>query len=235
MHFLYLDESGKSGPKDFTQPWYVLGGVVVHESRWVAMEASLNARIDELVPPPRSDDWELHMAHLFHGKSHFKGMPKATRYALVDAVFDAIDAHDAKVIVVAIDKRAHDRKYYEPDPVEGLAYRFMIERFNTYVGRHEDKLGLVVCDEQKELEKATRHAHSHYRRLGTGQAVIDHVIETPFFTPSHWSRMLQVVDVVTYWTALHLRGKTEPSYWDRIEPRLDRYPLHTGKGLKLFP
>ena len=30
VHLLYLDESGKSGPKDFSQPYYVLGGMIVH-------------------------------------------------------------------------------------------------------------------------------------------------------------------------------------------------------------
>ena len=69
MHFLYLDESGKSGKLDYTQPFYVLGGLAVHESVWLAMETDLNARIDALVPPPRDFHWELHMVELFHGKS----------------------------------------------------------------------------------------------------------------------------------------------------------------------
>lgn len=234
MHFLYLDESGKSGPQDFTQPWYVLGGLIIHDSRWHAMEADLNSRIDALVPPPRPDTWELHMAHIFHGKSHFRQMPRETRYGLVDAAFDVLDEHEATLIMVAIDKHAHAERYAAPDPVEGIAYRFMLERFNAYLARREDGLGAVVCDEQKEQEGATRRAHSFYQRQGTGWQLIDHVIETPFFTPSHWSRMLQLVDVATYWTAKHLKSGDD-RYWPRIEQRLDRYPNHRGSGLKIFP
>lgn len=234
VHLLYVDESGKSGAQDFKQPWYVLGGLVVHESAWQAMEADLNREVDRLVPPPREDTWELHMAHLHHRKGAFSRTPATVRFALVDAVFDVLDHHGATLIVVGIDKKAHDRKYRYPQPVEEVAYRLMLERFNTHVGRQADKLGVVVCDEQKQVERATRKAHSQYRRVGTGMAVIDHVIETPFFTPSHWSRMLQMVDIVAYYAARHLRGATA-SYWSRIEKRLDGYPSYGGKGLKTFP
>jgi hypothetical protein len=236
VHLLYLDESGKSGPKDFTQPWYVLGGLVVPEDGWQAVEADLNARIDAIVPPPRSDSWELHMSQLYHRKGPFAGMPSPERFGLVDAVFDVMDQHDLKLIFVGVDKKGLRQKYRYPDSVEEIAYRLMLERFNTYVGRHQgDQLGLVVSDEQKEIELATRKAHSRYRRDGTGVAQIDQVIETPFFTPSHWSRMLQMIDVATYYVARHLRGATTATYWGRIEQRLDGYPSYAGKGLKTFP
>lgn len=186
MHLLYLDESGKSGPTDYTQPWYVLGGLILPEKDWQSVETDLNAAIDAVVPPPRPDDWELHMSLIHHRKKHFAGMPAKDRFALVDAVFDVMEAYELKMIFVGIDKEAHRKKYAYPDPVEALAYRFMLERFNYCVGR-QNSLGLVVADEQKEVEISTRKAHSRYRRDGTGLARIEHVIETPFFTPSHWS------------------------------------------------
>jgi hypothetical protein len=46
--------------------------------------------------------------------------------------------------------------------------------------------------------------------------------------------MLQIIDVATYYVARHLRGVETP-YWKRIEPRLDWYPYHAGRGLKRFP
>jgi hypothetical protein len=179
------------------------------------------------------------MADIYHGKGHFKRMPRSTRNALVDSVFDVLDAHHPTLIMVGIHKRAHNLRYAYPDPVENVAYRFMIERYNTYLGRQSDHRGIVVCDEQKELATLTRRAHSQYRREGTEWTEIESVIETAFFTPSHWSRMLQVVDVVTYWTARYLRsrlvGTASPRYWARIEPHLDCHPLYRGKGLKVFP
>lgn len=234
MHLLYVDESGKSGPTDYTQPWYVLGGLILPEEDWQQVESDLNAAIDAVAPPPRPDDWELHMSLIAHRKKHFASMPAKDRFALVDAVFDVMDAYKLKMIFVGIDKEAHRKKYSYPDPVEDVAYMFMLERFNYCVGR-QGTLGLVVADEQKEIEISTRKAHSRYRRDGTGLSQIEHVIETPFFTPSHWSRPLQMIDVAAYYVARHLRGATTASYWGRIERRLDGYPNYKGKGLKTFP
>jgi hypothetical protein len=235
VHLLYLDESGKSGPKDFDQPWYVLGGLVIPQADWQPIETDLNKTIDRIVPPPRPADWELHMSQIYHRKGFFKGMLPEKRFGLVDAVFDVMDRYECTLIFIAVDKKSHAARYRYPEPVEPLAYRFMLERFNTYVGRSKDELGLVVCDEQKEVEIATRKAHSHYRKVGTGATQIEHVIETSFFTPSHWSRMLQMIDVATYYVARRLRGATTASYWARIERRLDGYPKYDGKGLKTFP
>ena len=235
MHLLYLDESGKSGAKDFTQPWYVLGGLVIPEGVWQPVETDLNTEIDRIVPPPRPADWELHMSQIHHRKGVFKSMPTQERFGLVDAVFDVMDRYECTLIFIGVDKKAHDGRYKFPEPVEPLAYRFMLERFNTFVGRSRDGLGLVVCDEQKEVELATRKAHSRYRKVGTGMATIDNVVETPFFTPSHWSRMLQMIDVATYYVARHLRGATTASYWPRIERRLDGYPELRREGPQDLP
>jgi Protein of unknown function (DUF3800) len=197
VHFLYVDESGKSGFHDPEQPFFVLGGLAIHDTQWIPMEHDLNDRIDALVPPPRAHEWELHMADMFHGNRRFKGVPRAIRRGLWEAVLDVLDQHEATLIFIAIDKEALRTKDRYPSPPETIANRYMMERFNTFLGRRDDKIGLIVSDDQKGAEDTIRRAHSEYRRFGTGYAVIDHVIETPFFAPSHWSRMLQVIDVAT--------------------------------------
>jgi hypothetical protein len=85
-------------------------------------------------------------------------------------------------------------KYFYPQPPARLAYEYMIERFDRYLSRKQDRLGMIVSDEQKG-ERTIRAAHEAYRRRGTSQQMIDHVIETPFFAPSHNSWMIQIVDV----------------------------------------
>lgn len=118
MHFLYIDESGKSGPTDYSQPWYVLGGLILPEEKWKAVERDLNEVIEAVVPSPRPDDWELHMSLIAHRKKHFSQMSEADRFALVDAVFDVMDWHALTLIFVGIDKQKHRKKYSYPDPVE---------------------------------------------------------------------------------------------------------------------
>ena len=129
------------------------------EDRWQAVEADLNAAIEAIVPAPRPDDWELHMSLIAHRKKHFSQMSEKDRFELVDAVFDVMEWHDLRLIFVGIDKEKHRKKYSYPDPVEDVAYMFMLERFNYCVARL-GTLGLVVADEQKEIEISTRKAHS---------------------------------------------------------------------------
>jgi hypothetical protein len=238
MYFLYVDESGKSGLRDPVQPYHVLGGLAVHESTWQAMEADLNVRIDAIVPPPRPHDWELHMTDMVNGKGWFAGMPRKDRGLLCDAVLDVIDAHDPTFIFTVVDKQKHLAKYVTPDPPEDVTYLMMIERFQYFL-EEKDEVGVIVSDDQKGSEDHIRKAHSSYRREGTGYASILHVIETPFFAPSHWSRMLQIIDVATWLLANKLRnqakGKPPPSEWARIVPHLRGYPAYAGRGLKIFP
>jgi len=234
VHLLYLDESGKSGPGDRHQPWYVLGGVIVHESAWRGIGEELGREVDRIFPPPRDDRWEIHMADIHHRKRFFKGAPKAARERLIDAIYAVLELHQPTLIFVAIDKRTVKQHHPVEEPVEQIAYRYMLERFNFHVGRRKEGLGIVILDEQQEWERPTRRSHSRYLREGTEYASIEHVIETPFFTPSHWSPILQIADVVTYHVARKLRGEPCPQ-WRRIEPLLDCYPQYWGKGLKIYP
>jgi hypothetical protein len=91
VYFLCVDESGKSGLNDPAQPYHVLGGLIVGESPWRAMEADLNGRIDAIVSPPRPHTWELHMTDMVNGKGIFKSMRRQDRKALSDPVLDVID------------------------------------------------------------------------------------------------------------------------------------------------
>ena len=104
VYVLYVDESGRSGLHDPTQPYHILGGVAFHDSEWKAIERTLIASVDVLVPPPRPHAWELHMAHIFHGKGHFKAMPRTTREGLVDAVINLFGLFQMTLFMMVIDK-----------------------------------------------------------------------------------------------------------------------------------
>jgi Protein of unknown function (DUF3800) len=239
VYFLYVDESGKSGLHDRVQPYHILGGLVVHETTWHAMESDLNDRIDALVPPPRPHDWELHMTDIHNRKGWFKGMSRVTCDALRDAVLDVLDDHRPTLIFTVLDKQGHVAKYgMRAKPPEDYTYMLMIERFNHFLGRRGE-IGLIVSDDQKGSEDTIRKAHSSYRKSGTTYTQIQHVIETPFFAPSHWSRMLQVVDVATWLLNRGMRnqaeGLPEPPQMQRLEQHLDGYPNYMGKGIKVVP
>jgi Protein of unknown function (DUF3800) len=244
MYLLYTDESGKSGLRDPIQPYHALGGVVVHDSDWLAVERDLMGRIDALVPPPRVDGWELHMTDIWNGKGFCRRIPRATREALWGAVLDVIDAHRLTLFMMVIDKAAHVQQYAHPQSPESLVYEFMIERFDRFLHRQGDRVGMVVADEAKGQEDTIRAAHASYRASGTSQQSIHYVVETPFFVPSHYSVMLQLIDVATWWCTRTLRtapsrdivtGSTTVAEWGRLRQWLDVAPSGQIVGFKIFP
>ena len=52
----------------------------------------------------------------------------------------------------------------------------MIERFDRYLQRQQDTVGMIVSDDQKGEEKIIRSAQEAYRRRGTSQQRIDNVM-----------------------------------------------------------
>jgi hypothetical protein len=233
VFFLYLDESGKSGLDDPAQPYYVLGGMAIPDTSIQAIQADLMTRIDRFVPPPRHERWELHMTDIVHGKGPFKVMPRGTRDGLLAAVCDVMDAHTPKLLMCAVNKQKLKKKYKRPDAPEDIAYTFMTERYDVFLGRRQPTVGIIVSDDQKGAEERLRRALSHYRSAGTMWQTIKHIVEAPFFVPSHWSTGIQMVDVAAYWCNRALQatdaGEAEPAPWTRLKRHLD------FQGLKVFP
>jgi hypothetical protein len=237
---LYVDESGKSGPRDPRQPSYILAGVIVSEAQWRDVEVDLAARVDLICLPPRPSNWEIHAADIAHGKRFAKGLSRNNKRALIGAVLDVIDAFDLRLEFVVIDKLAHLQKYMNPVPFELLAYRFMIERFEYFLGNHADQpLGMVVSDDQKGQEETIRAAHAALRKQGSTYGQIVRIVETPFFAPSHASCMLQIADVCAYQCNRLLRAERArlavPEEWNRLVPHIDNIPGRGFVGFKRFP
>jgi hypothetical protein len=179
------------------------------------------------------------MAQIFHGKGHFTAMPRTTREGLVDAVINLFGNFQMTLFMMVIDKPGLTARYVYPAPPARLAYEFMIERFDKFLARQQDRVGIIVSDDQKGEERTIRTAHEAYRRSGTSQQAIDFVVETPFFVPSHNSWMIQIVDVATFWCNrwLKTRPAPPPNEWTRLDPYLDRSPTGSpnGYGSKFFP
>ncbi|HEY4025236.1 MAG TPA: DUF3800 domain-containing protein [Candidatus Dormibacteraeota bacterium] len=241
MFLLYVDESGKSGLNDPTQPYFVLAGVVVKNEDWRAIETAFEKAIEAIVPRPgRPPRWELHMADIANGQGHFKATPRRDRRRLCDAVLDLIDEFDLTLIATIVDKKGMQQKReWAKRPPEDWAYEFLVERYQHLLRRRQE-LGIVVGDEQKGAEALNRTSHALWRRSGTSALrKVDRIVETVFFLPSHHSLMLQLADGVAYWCNRAMRAaaarKEEPPEWTRLSRHLDA--LDNGKrvGFKLWP
>jgi len=241
MFLLYVDESGKSGLKDATQPYFVLAGVVVKNADWRAIETVFDKKVEAIRPRSgRPADWEIHMTDVENGKGHCAGMKRSDRRLLCDAVLDLIDQFDLTLIVMVLDKKKmQTRKQWSTKPPDDWAYEFMVERYQHLLRRRQE-LGIVVADEQKGSDALSRTSHASWRRSGTSALTkVDRILETVFFLPSHHSLMLQLADGVAYWASRAMKasaaGKPEPPQWVRLKAHLDTHANGKVVGFKVWP
>jgi len=99
MYLVYLDESGNSGTNlsDTQQPIFILGALVVEESKWRSVEAGLEAIVEQHFPSPRPSSFEMHATELRNGKGYFRGIGVAQRLAAWHACMEL-----AKIITCAL-------------------------------------------------------------------------------------------------------------------------------------
>jgi hypothetical protein len=241
VNLLYIDESGKSGIRDPNQPYFVLSGIVVDDSKWRQIESHLEKEIESIVPRKlRPAGWELHMADIEAGKGHFKAMRRADRRALVEAVVSTIEKFDLTLLIMIVDKaQLSKRRRQSALGADHWAYEFMVERYQHLLRRRR-AIGIVVGDEQKGAEALSRTDHALWRRSGTSALKkVDRVLETVFFLPSHYSLMLQMADVVAWWAnramRLAAKGSPEPAVWTRLTAHVDTHANGKVVGYKVWP
>ena len=92
MHFIYLDESGNTGNNlsDATQPIFVLGALIVPEDKWLKLEGELAAAIDQIFPPPRPDDFEVHASEIINPRGYDTGV-EMKKFTWVDSQIPLIE------------------------------------------------------------------------------------------------------------------------------------------------
>lgn len=205
MNLVYLDESGNSGVNlgDIQQPVFVLGALIVPESRWLALEKQLEV----LVEPFRAnhgDRFEIHAHELARGEGCFKGVGLGERLSLRDALMDCAISEKLRFAYRSIVKKRYLR-WLEQAYGGGvfinphLAAFPLVAQILNGILRNDgpDELGILICDENREVyldvERTLR-----LLRGDPGLLRLDRIIEKGFFIDSRKSLVLQLADLCTY-------------------------------------
>lgn len=199
----YVDES-------FDADEYFLGALIADSEEAHA----LGKGIDDLMRAIHDEygvsaSTELHGYELFHGTGGWDSLhplPKA-RVSIFGRVIELICAHDVTLRVQRISARGLARNYTTPWPSEKVAWQFLLQQINEHaVGLHTTTF--VIADELNSHE-ARRLALSDYRERGTPggwrSSTMPNISDTILFVPSHHSRMIQAVDLVTFIAHRHKR------------------------------
>jgi hypothetical protein len=201
MFLIYLDESGK--PSRDKEENYVMGGIIIHESRWNEIDKAI-AKLKEEFFGLNSDVYEVHMAEIIHGTKLYQAVPLKKRLDFLKKLFEVIEPLEFRVVGAIIKKE----KIYPGKSIEDWGFRFLFERICWNLkdlneslinaGQNEQK-GIMVMDSIHP--KYDEKIRNKFRALFVdGTYYVDnlYLIEDPLFTNSHWRNLCQLADCVTY-------------------------------------
>lgn len=150
---------------------------------------------------------ELHGHALFHGQDDWAalaGMARA-RIGVYRQVFDAIAAHDVRILIRGVHVPQLKQRYAAPDHPHAVVLQHLLERIDEYAASREvDEFALVIADEVDDAAEYRRDLWDFQRRgtVGWRARQITRIVDTMHFVPSHASRLVQAADLVAY---LHRR------------------------------
>jgi hypothetical protein len=205
MILVYIDESGDTGHNlsDKQQPVFVLGALIVPQSKWKELEQQFHAIIVSFFGADALDTFELHTMDLVSRRGLFKPLSLEQTKLFRDKCLKLTQKLDIKIVYRSIEKKEF-QKFCEKNYGKGIsiapyimALPFVCTRINEIIKAAND-LGILIFDEHHnllEIEKSLRTL-----RLDASSALqAEHLIEQGFFVDSSRSEALQLVDLVLYY------------------------------------
>ena len=214
MHLFYIDESGNTGNNaaDQTQPHHLLAALAVDAVRIRAIEADVKALgFKHFGKAASNTDFEFHGYDIHSGKgTYFKPLKVAQRIQIMDELLELVVQHNIPIFYAEIDKQNAPKKYHPHQ----LAFLFLVERIEDYLrgieaatafsgeGSGGDALGLLVADENEDIEQRLIDDLDYFKTVDTGfgwrPTQAKHIIDSIHFVRSNNNELIQLADVVTY-------------------------------------
>ena len=247
MHILFVDESGSAPAEDkaASQPFFVLGGIVIPEDIWAKMAADL-ARVKEHYAIRGEIKWR-NFAPEKGGKPHaLSHLSSEQKELLRVGIYEVIRRYKSVrlICVVANTAKAFELGYINSaDDLYWYSYKILTERFQYYLQDLErvvgQKLhGIVVCDHRGPKDDQ-RLRELHHKLVNSKSGVISsygNMIEGLFIAPSHLSVGIQFADMVAGAVFRAFKAK-DPRFADQIQDSFRTSPggVMEGYGLVKFP
>jgi len=220
MFLSYFDES-KHDPKK--SPYFFLGGLTFKDQVAVQFENSLaQIQYNFFGTASLSKQNEFHGNEIFGGRGNCKGRKIADRISLFSDLLNCVQNNSVVLRFVRVNVPVHKSQYAYPTPEYRLALMLYLERVCEFLDTHND-FGLVFGDyEQNEISRSildfSQFKTQHSTPMYYGRS-IDRLVDTIYFPHSHFSRFLQVSDVLLYLCQRYESGLNHTSYSDsQIEP-----------------
>ena len=226
MYFAYFDESGDSGVTDSPTAWFVLNGVLVRETVWLATLNSLitlrKSLRDRHGIAPRD---ELKGSHFRNGKGAFRGLG-ISRQARMDIYEDVLQFEsqlDIKTFSIAIHKSRAAGKGWD---ARNAAWTFALQRLHTFCLEQQDYTA-IFPDEGHGffIRQRVRHMRRFNvvpKHFGPGSIdfKVERILEDPSDRCSEDSYFVQMADLNAYATHrseyIDPRKSARSTLWDAL-------------------
>lgn len=235
MYFFYTDESGNTGAdlRSTVQPihWIVALCITPPAARQVEDAMSALA-LRYFRDRAREPDFEFHGSEIFSGRGDCRDLTPTQRVSLYGELVSLVAEHSCRLFVRGIHKQRHkrraDERGYVPEHPHTLGFRYLVERLDEWLEEHQPEqdifegappeYGLIVADEQAEVDREIVERFAFWRNHGTRQGYrareIYYFIDTVHYVPSHDSWLIQLVDCVAYLRNRYARVLRESGYQD---------------------
>ncbi len=238
MYLMYVDESGDTGLEGSPTEHFVLAGVVVHESDWMATLERLVAfrrRMREAFGLTLRT--ELHASHLLNRPGRLVSIAKNDRLTIIRAFADEVaQMEHLRCICIQVDKRNKGTGY----DVFDNAWRALIQRFANTIqhgnfprGVAAGEKGMLFPDDTDQLK--LKRLLGRMRRFnpvpnqaafGSGyrDLPVSEIVEYPSFRDSSESYFVQMADLVAFLhyqevaPSQYMRRKGGRAYFGRLAP-----------------
>lgn len=247
MHILFVDEFGTppEADKAASQPFFVLGGIVIPEDIWAKLAADL-ARLKAHYGIEGEIKWR-YFAPDKGGKPHaLSHLSAADRESLRTQLYQAVGKYKSVrlICVVSNTELAYRQPYIKTaDDIYWYSYKQLTERFQYYLQDLERTVGqklngIVVCDHRGPKDDA-RLRELHHKLLNSDKGTISsygNMVEGLFIAPSHLSVGIQFADMVAG-AVFRVYKANDKRYAEQIKASFRTSPAGKveGYGLVKFP
>jgi hypothetical protein len=258
MYFIYADESGDSGRGVGGTPFFVISGLIIHESYWNEtfgrfLELRRNLARRYHIPQRIA----LHATDIVNGNKDFHhsryGLSTDDRFNLYRDVLEFLaQITEIHVLNVFI------RKDHIPADWEGKvfdwAWTLFIQRFHNTINTggvlgNDNDYGLLITD--RTQDDRLRHimrlmrAFNHVPNLGqpgSRRILVTRLLDDPVPRNSQHSYWVQMADMIAYSLARrdYQRGRLKPhafeTYFDILDPvLLKEASRYDDQGIVYWP
>jgi hypothetical protein len=240
---MYVDDSGTPTFSSRTGQYYVLSGIIIHESHLKHIENKVREYKIPNFEGKYTDD-EVHVYDIANRMGHFSGINNPAKTLLLRNLYNTINQMPLTIISVGIDKNALPNHFPNWETVNS-AWTFIAERFDKHISEHNNKSsyksdkGIIIVDKSsRSIHKEVTEIINRLRQFGSNTQQIDNIVDEPMFISSAVSEQIQIADASAYCTMKHLNNAPIfTGYWNIIYSKLRRgqngNPI--GYGLKIFP